>query len=832
MHYDIPFDKTIQNVVTLLQAHTSACVDTEKVKKLVFLTRQLELLLQKQFSMNDYCFALQSYPKCNYEQLRDFLVLPCKRKLQYITSSIDKDQLGSSSQPASLELHLTSLSSGGSHSDDHHRGPASQYRRVASASSVVTSCALSSDSISSACASAPQSSRRTRGVGLEAELAGVRVEVAGLVQQRHHLAVCVSRLQKQLDVQLVQWNGWEKALRKYIAELEGGEKTFEDLKKSSSSSAVKSACLAEVSFADDVFCHNMRSFSSETSLASQVLQPSTTSSMCLLSPVANGGEAAADRDVLAAADACTASNGEGGVDASGPGRPDRSAGLETSDMSEESISGVGRREAGEVSEESSCLHESPRKPPSDLLSLLSLLRSAVRALLEKEALKRQAVEEELNSVEKQKAEISDKLMQLHTELQGVRSELDKSEEYWLLKLQDEQDYYEEERRVYDDKFAELEAKIVAYETEELNKNTEGSKQRLSPIDESIVFEQQVNELEMEVLEAQRLQAAAEAERDQAVELQRLAEEQLATLWLEIEKTETKESTPMNVDDAYRSPSVENMSLKGDDEKTPLPELTVDQLEQLSDARVDSQEFKSSGGGDLKSNSRNLKLGVDPCVNNCPSKNAVAVNGDLQTAGPVPTRDAEVQTQLLLSLDTAQPCKGTWDEETSSGQGSQQLQQTEVLRQLHESCRQLHAAQHTATLARTQLEALHSRMEEHVEKTLAATADQEGRGDLVPVASLAAVIKGSWVSPVNSSDINVDGCREQQKLQVLELERALADAHHHLQHHASQHTQQVRRVERADKLLAELFMENSELMRALHLTEARQKRAEQQLRSIK
>ncbi|KAF2348815.1 hypothetical protein FHG87_020429 [Trinorchestia longiramus] len=93
MHYDIPFDKTIQNVVTLLQVHTSACVDTEKVKKLVFLTCQLELLSQKQFSMNDYCFALQSYPKCNYEQLRDILVLPCKRELQYITSSIDKDQV-------------------------------------------------------------------------------------------------------------------------------------------------------------------------------------------------------------------------------------------------------------------------------------------------------------------------------------------------------------------------------------------------------------------------------------------------------------------------------------------------------------------------------------------------------------------------------------------------------------------------------------------------------------------------------------------------------------------------------------------------------------------
>ncbi|KAF2367418.1 hypothetical protein FHG87_001830 [Trinorchestia longiramus] len=91
MNCDIPFDKTIQNVVTL-QAHTSAYVDTEK-EKLVFLTRQMELLLQKQFSMNDYCFALQSYPKCNYGQLRDFLVMPCKHKLQHITSSIDKDQV-------------------------------------------------------------------------------------------------------------------------------------------------------------------------------------------------------------------------------------------------------------------------------------------------------------------------------------------------------------------------------------------------------------------------------------------------------------------------------------------------------------------------------------------------------------------------------------------------------------------------------------------------------------------------------------------------------------------------------------------------------------------
>ncbi|KAF2347133.1 hypothetical protein FHG87_022112 [Trinorchestia longiramus] len=70
-----------------LQQATCPCL------KLVFLLSLLELLSQKQFSMNDYCFAPQSYPKCNYEQLRNFLVLPCKCKLQYITSSIDKDQV-------------------------------------------------------------------------------------------------------------------------------------------------------------------------------------------------------------------------------------------------------------------------------------------------------------------------------------------------------------------------------------------------------------------------------------------------------------------------------------------------------------------------------------------------------------------------------------------------------------------------------------------------------------------------------------------------------------------------------------------------------------------
>ena len=75
INYDIPFDNNIQHLVIVLQAHSSACMDTAKEKKVVFLTRQLELLSQKQFFMNDYCFAFESYLKGSYGQIRDWLVL-------------------------------------------------------------------------------------------------------------------------------------------------------------------------------------------------------------------------------------------------------------------------------------------------------------------------------------------------------------------------------------------------------------------------------------------------------------------------------------------------------------------------------------------------------------------------------------------------------------------------------------------------------------------------------------------------------------------------------------------------------------------------------------
>ena len=76
--------------------------------------------------------------------------------------------------------------------------------------------------------------------------------------------------------------------------------------------------------------------------------------------------------------------------------------------------------------------------------------------------------------------------------QAVKGELDKCEEYWLLKLQEEQDYYEEERRLYDDNFSKLQAKICEYEAEAKDAS-DASKHRLTPIDEAVVFEHQVRE---------------------------------------------------------------------------------------------------------------------------------------------------------------------------------------------------------------------------------------------------------------------------------------------------------------------------------------------------
>ena len=62
-------------------------------KKMKFIIRQLKLLADKYVTPVDNCFAVESFPRCSYEQLREVLVLPSKRKMQSVISGVDVDKV-------------------------------------------------------------------------------------------------------------------------------------------------------------------------------------------------------------------------------------------------------------------------------------------------------------------------------------------------------------------------------------------------------------------------------------------------------------------------------------------------------------------------------------------------------------------------------------------------------------------------------------------------------------------------------------------------------------------------------------------------------------------
>ena len=63
--------------------------DSKQTQKLQFITHQLNLLCQKRYSTQDFCFAVESFPHCSNDSLRDYLLLPNKRKVQAIISSVN-----------------------------------------------------------------------------------------------------------------------------------------------------------------------------------------------------------------------------------------------------------------------------------------------------------------------------------------------------------------------------------------------------------------------------------------------------------------------------------------------------------------------------------------------------------------------------------------------------------------------------------------------------------------------------------------------------------------------------------------------------------------------
>ena len=82
-----PLDKVLRKVVTVLQAQET---EDKKAKKLDFINNNLKFLANKNCTVQDYCFAVESFPHCNYEALREYLALPSKRKLQAVFSSVNE----------------------------------------------------------------------------------------------------------------------------------------------------------------------------------------------------------------------------------------------------------------------------------------------------------------------------------------------------------------------------------------------------------------------------------------------------------------------------------------------------------------------------------------------------------------------------------------------------------------------------------------------------------------------------------------------------------------------------------------------------------------------
>ena len=84
--------------------------DSKQTQKLQFITHQLNLLCQKRYSTQDFCFAVESFRHCSYDSLRDYLVLPNKRKVQAIISSVNlKEVLHKTFQKVNRPQQKTAL---------------------------------------------------------------------------------------------------------------------------------------------------------------------------------------------------------------------------------------------------------------------------------------------------------------------------------------------------------------------------------------------------------------------------------------------------------------------------------------------------------------------------------------------------------------------------------------------------------------------------------------------------------------------------------------------------------------------------------------------------
>lgn len=368
----------------------------------------------------------------------------------------------------------------------------------------------------------------------------------------------------------------------------------------------------------------------------------------------------------------------------------------------------------------------------DAIDEIELLEGEV-STLEKE------LAHEQDNLEKQKASLLEKNGKLEQDIEILRIELDKSEDYWTLKLQEEQDYYEEERRLYDDKFSALEKKIREYEELVLSGGGNGrdiseESDRLSTIDESAVWEKQVTDLEEEVsllrkqideLREERFnmecgwKACVDDERQKAAQECGKLQEQISSLTTQLHQAQHQ------VNSVFEE---------------------LDKVRRESENRV----------RDLADQNRlNIQL------------SAPLVNGhDTELKGQSSPGSPE---EKLFHQGS-----GSTGEETINGSLRSQLRQCQNrLRYLEAALRQHHA---------------------HAHHILSVT-------------------------------------RQQHAAEVQNLESMITATQQMLGQHIAKYKDQLSKASKSDSLVRELYLENAQLMRALQITESRQKAAEETGRQL-
>lgn len=347
---------------------------------------------------------------------------------------------------------------------------------------------------------------------------------------------------------------------------------------------------------------------------------------------------------------------------------------------------------------------------------------------------------ERDGLEKQKAALLEKNNKLEQNLEILRVEFDKSEDYWTLKLQEEQDYYEEERRLYDEKFSSLEKKIREYEELVLSgggggRDNSDESDRLSTIDESAIWEKQVTELEEEVslLKKQVDDLREERQRMECVWEARVQEErQLAS-----QKCSGLQDQICNLTTQLHQAQHQVNSV----------------LEELDKVRRESEQRIK----DL-SNQHRLRSQDNP-----PLVNGHGVEDEGRLSPNTPDEDR----QFFQGA-------GSVGEETINGSLRAQLRQCQSrLRYLEAALRQHHT---------------------HAHHILTVT-------------------------------------REQHAAEVQNLEGMMAATQQMLGQHIAKYKDQLSKASRSDSLVRELYLENAQLMRALQITESRQKSAEEASRRL-